>query len=817
MRELPRGTVTFLFTDIEGSTRLLDEVGAERYADELAGHRRVLREAFARHGGVEVDTQGDAFFVAFPTAPGALAAASEAQDALELPVRMGLHTGTPLLTEEEYVGPDVHRAARIAAAGHGRQVLVSASTHALLEPSNTVLLDLGEHRLKDLSAPERIYQAGDGDFPPLKSLYRTNLPVQGMPFVGREQELADVTGLLQANRLVTLTGPGGSGKTRLALQAAAELAEEFPDGIWFVSLSALADPGLIESTVAQVVGAHEDLDDFLRGKNLLLLLDNLEQLLPGAAAVVAGLDAPVLATSRERMNLSREQEYAVPTLPVEEAVALFVQRARQLQPAFEPDEPVAEIARRLDGLPLALELAAARVKVLTPQRILERLERSLDLLTSGSLDAPERQRTLRAAIEWSFDLLEPSEQGLYAELAVFAGSFDVEAAESVCGANLDALQSLVEKSLLRQTEEGRLFMLETIRAHALERLAALPAADEVRRCHALWFLSLAEMADELVIGPDEAIWLERLERDHDNLRNALTWLDESGRVDELQRLATALSGLWIAHGHWVEGRAWLERSLARPGEDPATRAKALNASATFAMEAGSMADIAPLADESARLFEQVGDELGLARSLIIQAWAREGAGDFDEAQRLHEAAIALVRPTGDDWRLLVGLNNLGNLHLAREQFAEAAQVLEEGLELTAASRFPSSRARILENLGLARLGQLDVAGAESCFLEALSIFETTQVMTTDALIGLAAVAAAENRWERSARLLGAVDAALEAVGRRLLGSEERTYEATVTAIAAPLGDRMPVLLAEGHALEPEAAVAYAVSGLDSLG
>jgi predicted ATPase/Tfp pilus assembly protein PilF len=814
MSRLPGGTVTFLFTDIEGSTRLLHELGAERYADELAEHRRVLREAFARHGGVEVDTQGDAFFVAFPTAPSALAAASEAQDALELPVRMGLHTGTPLLTEEGYVGPDVHRAARIAAAGHGRQVLVSASTQALLDPDG--LRDLGEHRLKDLSAPERIWQLGEGEFPRLKTLYQTNLPVQGTPFVGRERELAELMELLEGNQLVTLTGPGGSGKTRLALQAAAELAEELADGIWFVSLAAISDAGLIEPTVAQVVGARDDLNDFLRGKNLLLLLDNLEQLLPEAAPVVAGLEARVLATSRERLNLSREQEYAVPALPVDEAVALFVQRAQQLRPSFEPDEQVAEIARRLDGLPLALELAAARVKVLTPQRILERLERSLDLLTTGARDAPERQWTLRATIEWSFELLEPREQHLFARLAVFAGSFEVEAAESICDSDLDGLQSLVEKSLLRQTDEGRLFMLETLREYAGERLAVLPESNEVRKRHALWFLSAAEKAEERFFGPDEAVWLDRLERDHDNFRSALAALDEAGMVEELQRLATALSYLWIAHGHWPEGYSWLVRALARPGGDPAMRAKALNACASVAMEAGAIVDVGPLAEESARLYEQLGDDLGVARSRTIEAWAREGAGEFDEAQRLHEEAIALTRPTGDAWRLLVALNNLGNLHLARGDFSEAAQVLEEALELSPAGRFPSSRGRILENLGFARLGQLDVGGAESSFMEALRLLEVsgTETRATDSLLGAAAVAAAQHRWERSAKLMGAVDAGLEAVMRRFMGNERRFYEATVATLQAQLGDRLVVLQHGGRALEPDAAIAYALSSLD---
>jgi hypothetical protein len=382
--ELPRGTVTFLFTDVEGSTRLLQEHG-DRYAELLAEHRRLLREAFARHDGVEVDTQGDAFFVAFARASGAVAAAREVQQDLAagpVKVRIGIHTGEPVLTDEGYVGMDVHRAARIAAVGHGGQILVSQATRDLA--GDAEVRDLGEHRLKDLSAPEQIYQLGDEDFPPLKTLHQTNLPVQSTPLVGRERELREVQAMLtNGTRLLTLTGPGGSGKTRLALHAAAAVVEEFADGVWFVPLASVRDPALVRSTIAQVLGARDDLGEFLRGKRLLLLLDNLEQLLPEAAPMIAALETRVLATSREPLNVSEEQEYPVPTLPLEDAAVLFTQRARQFRRGWQPDEHVVEIVRRLDGLPLALELAAARVKVLTPEQILARLGRSLELLTSG--------------------------------------------------------------------------------------------------------------------------------------------------------------------------------------------------------------------------------------------------------------------------------------------------------------------------------------------------------------------------------------------------------------------------------------------------
>ncbi len=472
-RELPSGTVTFLFTDVEGSTKLLHRLGTERYAEALAEHRRVLREAFGRHGGVEVDTQGDAFFVAFATAPAALSAAQDAQAALPIPVRMGLHTGTPLLTDEGYVGTDVHRAARIAAAGSGRQVLVSSTTAALA--GTDALRDLGEHRLKDLAAPERIYQLGPEEFPPLKSLYRTNLPVPATPFVGRERELGEVQELLARDdvRLLTLTGPGGTGKTRLALHAAGEAADAYPDGVFWVPLAPLRDPGLMVEHAAQVLGASDSLADHVADKRLLLLLDNFEHII-AASNDLERLRAScpnlrLLVTSRELLGLPGEQAYPVPPLEPADATALFVTRARAVKPDFEPDEATAEVCARLEQLPLAVELAAARIRLLSPAQLLDRLSSRLDLLKAARGLDP-RQQTLRATIEGSHDLLDEHDRRLFARLAVFAGGCALEAAEDVCEADLDTLQSLVDKSLVRVREDNRFSMLETIREYALERL-----------------------------------------------------------------------------------------------------------------------------------------------------------------------------------------------------------------------------------------------------------------------------------------------------------------------------------------------------------
>ena len=431
--DLPSGTVTFLFTDIEGSTKLLHELGADAYGAALAEHRRVIREACATEGGVEVDTQGDAFFFAFPTAPGAVAASSTMTEALAsgpIRVRAGLHTGTPLLAEEGYVGDDVHRAARIAAAGHGGQVLVSASTASLLELE---LTDLGEHRFKDLGVPERVFQLGDTTFPPLKSLFRTNLPVPATTFLGREREVAEIASLLQDGaRLLTLTGPGGTGKTRLAIHSAAEAAESFPDGIWWVPLSSLREAHLLVSSVAQALAVEEEagrdlltgVQARLVGRRALLILDNAEHLMPEVASGIAALrdiEGPtLLVTSRERLQLQGEHMYSVPSLADRDGIELFLTRARAMGSGVDSSEAVAELCSRLDNLPLAIELAAARTVVFSPEQLVDRLSQRLDLLKAGR-DADPRQQTLRATIEWSYDLLESEEQRLFRALSVFAG------------------------------------------------------------------------------------------------------------------------------------------------------------------------------------------------------------------------------------------------------------------------------------------------------------------------------------------------------------------------------------------------------------
>jgi predicted ATPase len=659
-RELPSGTVTFLFTDVEGSTKLLHDLGAERYAEALAAHRRVLRESFSAEGGVEVDTQGDAFFVAFPTAPAALEAARRAQEALEVRVRMGIHTGTPLRTAEGYVGADVHRAARIAAAGHGGQVLVSAATAGLVQE---VLRDLGEHRLKDLSAPERIYQLGEHEFPPLKTLYRTNLPVPATPFLGRERELAEIGALLARGdlRLLTLTGPGGTGKTRLALQAVAEAAEEYPDGMFWVPLAPLRDPQLVLEQAAQAVGAKDGLAGYVADKRLLLLLDNFEHLIEAAPDLdtlrASCPNLRVVVTSRELLGLPGEQAYPVPPLEPTEGAELFVARARAAKPNFQPDAAVPELCERLDNLPLALELAAARVRVLSSAQLLERLSGRLDLLKAGRGVDP-RQQTLRAAIEWSYELLDREEQRLFARLAVFSGGCTLDAAEQVADADLDTLQSLVDKSLVRVRDEGRFWMLETIRELAVELLDASAEGEELRRRHAEHFLAFAEEAGRHVRVYSRE-WLDRVEREHDNIRSAFDWLAAAGETQDVLDLAGSMSEFWGIRGHLSEGTRRLDSALAADERPTRARARALTGAADMAMGRGDEPELRRCAEEALALHRRFGDVVLAGYAVFQLGHGACDVGDFERAKGLAEESLTLARQSGDGDLIMYSLWLLG--------------------------------------------------------------------------------------------------------------------------------------------------------------
>jgi predicted ATPase len=819
MSTLPSGTVTFLFTDIEGSTRLLRELGAEAYAAVLAEHRRLLRGVFGVHGGVEVDTQGDAFFYAFPTAPGALDAARSAQEALArepVRVRIGIHTGTPHLTGEGYIGADVHRAARIAACGHGGQVLMSASTKALAP--DEAMRDLGEHRLKDLSAPEHIFQLGGGGFPPLKSLYQTNLPIPATAFLGREQELVEIAALLARDdvRLVTLTGTGGTGKTRLALQTAGRASDTYPDGVWWVSLAALRDPEIVLTTAAQALGTKSALAEHIGDGRMLVLFDNFEHVLeaaPGLGGLLGSCpNLDVLVTSRERLHLAGEHEYPVPTLPRNESIVFFVARASAVKPDFEGDGAVAEICRRLDNLPLALELAAARVKALSLDQILQRLEQRLPLLTGGARDLPERQRTLKATIDWSFELMEDKEQRIFGRLAVFSGGCTLEAAEAVVGADLDTLQSLVEKSLVRHSNE-RYWMLESIREYAAGRLEASAERDAVHKRHAQHFVALVDSAG-LSLEPEGEQEYAVVRREIDNVRAALDWALETD-PDLGLHLAAALDGFWAVSDP-SEGMRRLGVLLDKASDSPLElRARAFRAYGSSANPAGDDEGAERAYQQSLDAYRAVGDDRGAAAALLRLGYSAIYRGDTKRAGKLAAESLALSRHVGYGAVEAQALGLAGEVEYAAGHRKAGAELIEQSAALCEKVGFPWWRSRMLRKLvdcllELGREGEAEAWARES--LRLMWGIGDRQ-MTVFTLARIARVAAVAGRWEEAGVLWGAIEAEerrnrmgawakeRDRLGRPMLAQAGAEFEqarrrgqelALEEAVALAAGERAPV-------------------------
>ena len=726
MTELPRGTVTFLFTDVEGSTRLLHELG-DAYAEALAEHRRALRDAFTAHGGVEVDTQGDAFFVAFSRASDALRAAAAGRDALSagpIRVRMGVHTGEPLVTDEGYVGIDVHRAARIAAAGHGGQILVSPSTRDLVGSDG--LRDLGEHRLKDMSAPERIYQLGDGEFPPLKSLNNSNLPLPAEPLIGRKKELADVLRLLRDScRLVTVTGPGGTGKTRFALEAASELIESFRDGVWWIGLAAVRDAELVLPTIATGGGVKHDLLTELRGKELLLLLDNFEHVVDAARGVAAlqsvcpGVAA--IVTSREPLHIAGEREYPLAPLPESPAVELFRQRAEAVAPGFDADyATLVDVCDRLDRLPLAIELAAARTKTVAVDELVRRLEQRLPLLTSRRRDVDERQRTLRATIEWSYELLDDAEKEHFAALSVFVGSFDTAAAEAVCDVDLDALESLVDKSLLHRGGDGRFFMLETIREYAAEVCEASRAASELRDRHLDYFLAFV-VAGESELARHQLDTLDRLVADEDNIREALTYACDLGDAERAQLLAGSHWRFWSIRAQVIEAAQWSGRALALGDASPRARGRALYGLGEAETQRGNFDRGKTLLEEAITLLRAAEESRWVLSAMNHLASAHLGAGDLAAARRLFEETLELAREEDDERLVALVTGNLGYLAILEGREDDAEALLTRALELERAADRPAGVAETLVNLALLAVRRGDHRSASRSTEESLRL------------------------------------------------------------------------------------------------
>ncbi len=927
MAELPVGTVTFLFTDIEGSTRRWEQdPDAMRVA--LARHDGLLREAITAAGGHVFKTVGDAFHAAFETAPDAIAAAAETQSRLlaepwgdvgPLRVRIALHTGAAELRDDDYFGQPLNRVARVLSTGHGGQVLLTLATEELARdqlPDGASLRDLGLHRLKDLTRPERIFQleapALPADFPPLRTLDArpNNLPAQPTPLVGREREVAAAMDLLLSEdvRLLTLTGPGGTGKTRLAMHVAADSIDNFEQGVYLVDLAAIDDPELVAPSIAQTLGVEDSggplVDSLylhLRGRQMLLVLDNFEQVL-SAAPFVADLLArcprlKVLVTSRAVLHLRGERELSVPPLALPDsrrlragvdaaevlsqysAVALFLQRAVAVRPDFavtnQNAPAIAEISARLDGLPLAIELAAARVKLLPPEAMLARLAgsrgpspvgarpTSLQLLTGGARDLPERHQTLRGTIGWSYDLLETAEQALFRRLSVFVGGFTLEAAEAVAGPHdvdaLDGVASLVDKSLVRQDqrdgEEPFFAMLETIRAFGLECLEASGEGAEYRRRHAEYILALAEEGERNLRGPGQARWLARLETEHENIRAVLGWTQTEPSAAEIGlRLAAALWWFWYIRGHWSEGRRWLEAALRSCAPDEtATRAWALLGSAVLSGHEASLAAARLRIEEGMAIFRNLGDRRGVAISLffignqavlvgdhataesalaesqallrqVADRWSRSlplgpmgrlalQQGDTETARARFQEALALRREAGDEWGAAQLLNSLGDVARTRREYEVAAPLYEESLALFRKLGSKGSIPSLLHNLGQVALAQGAPERAEALFGQSLALFRYLgdERGMAECVAGLAGVAAATGQPQRAARLLGATEALLEALGVPISPSNVADYERSVARARQQLDEQtFASAWAEGSGMRLEAAIGLAL-------
>jgi predicted ATPase/class 3 adenylate cyclase len=815
-RDLPSGAVTFLFTDVEGSTKLLHELGAEAYTEILAEHRRVVREACTARGGVEVDTQGDAFFVAFPTAVEALEAAEAITERMAsgpIALRIGLHTGTPLLTEEGYVGEDVHFGARVAASAHGGQVVFSQATRGLLDEGYP-LRELGEHRLKDIPEPVAIFQLGDGQFPPLKTISNTNLPRSASSFVGREQELSELLARIEdGGRLVTLTGPGGSGKTRLALEAAATLVPEYQAGVFWVGLAALRDPAFVTETIAQTLGAKDGLAEHIGEREMLLLLDNLEQVIEAAPELSELLTScrnlTLLVTSRELLRVQGEVEYPVPPLAEAEAVSLFCERAQT-----EASEEIAELCQRLDNLPLAVELAAARTKALSPGQILARLSYRLDLLKGGR-DADPRQQTLRATVEWSHELLSPEEQQLFARLYVFAGGCTLDAAEELCNADLDTLQSLVEKSLIRFSNE-RYWMLETIREYAGKHFKESGEAEQLRQRHAEWLLALVEETEPNLMGAQRPA-LQRLDDEHNNVRSALTWLREAGESAFELRLTGAFWRFWYLRGLWNEGRDRLEQALAGDSMQPALlREKVLYGAALLAHRQGDYDRAEVLTAERLNICRELGDPQCVSSCLLglgLMATAKE---DYERATVLIEESADLAREQDDKSNLAMATNNLGDLALLRGDYHQAAAHFEESLALARELSDMHLVAAVLANLGFGALEQGHHDKARAWLSESLTVSQ--ELGNLEVVVwcveGIAAVEASE-KAERAATLLGAAESLREQMGAVPRPSDRQQNERTLALLQSKLGEELYVAAwARGQAMTLDETVTYALSSVD---
>ena len=892
----PAGTSTFLFTDIEGSTRLEQHVGTDRYGEIRERHRAILRQAFAAYDGVEQGTEGDSFFVVFPNAHQGVAAAVRAQrdvaaepwpDETTVRVRMAVHTGEARLVGGSLVGLDINRTARIAAVANGGQIVVSDTTRALVEgslPDGVTLRDLGLHRLRDLGMPERLAQVdADGlphDFPVLRSLdaHPNNLPTQLTTFVGRERELAEAGGLLRTTRLLTLTGPGGTGKTRLSLQVAAATADAYPDGVWFVALDAVRDPAMVAPAIARTLGLADDavrsavdaVAERVGDDHVLFVLDNFEQVV-GAGPTVADLlrrcpNLSALVTTRVALRVSGEQEYPVPGLPAPpdtrhlseverlnlplalreydletlttyEAVRLFIARATSVKPGFavtNANAPaVAAISSTLHGMPLAIELAAARIKLLTPDQILARLEHHLDTLTAGSRDLPERQQTLRGAIAWSYDLLDDGARRLVDRLSVFRGGFELETAEFVCGPAadvggdvIDRIGELVDQSLVRagdETDEQWFSMLETIREYAAERLDVRGETTATQRRLAEAMIRLAESASSRLSGADQRAWLDRLEREHDNLRASLDWATSEPEPEVAATLAYLLWRFWQQRGYLNEARARFDAMAAMDWDlQPVTRARFAEAFGGIAYWQSDQPTAVKWYDVALAVWREIGDKEELANALYDRSYAdlselMNGAApsvNLDSGKRMLDEALLLYRESGDtagEGNILWGL---GSYHYFGGDPVAAEPLYRQSLALHREAGQRTMEAWSLHMLSLSAVAQRHFDEAREAGRHALRHFyEAGDVAgVTLVLDDLAIIAVSDGDADKGGRLWGAARHLQQTTGTILADFVDKNMDLfglprpRDTLSAADLS----ALAAEGAAMSLDEVVAYAL-------
>jgi len=918
MSALPTGTITFLFTDIEGSTRLWEE-HPNTMREALARHDALLRGIIETRRGHIFKTMGDAFDAAFEDAIAAVAAAAAIQQAVQaeawivpggLKVRAALHTGTADARGGDYFGQTLNRAARLLAAGHGEQILLSEATRGLVEqslPDRTTLRDLGQHRLRDLARAEHIFQllvAGlRAEFPPLRSLdvLPNNLPRQLTSFVGRAKELTEVKSRIAETSLLTLTGSGGAGKTRLALQAAADLVESFTDGVWLVELTPLSDPALVTQTVAMTLGVREEqrpliqtLLDHLKPKSLLLVLDNCEHVLSGSAGLVQTLlqacpQLRVLATSQEALGIAGEVAYRVPSLsmpdpdrlpPLDrltefESIRLFVDRAAANRPGFALTPvnaaAVAQVCARLDGIPLAIELAAARVKVLSVEEIAAKLDDRFRLLTGGSRTAPPRHQTLRAALDWSYDLLADEERMLLRRLSVFAGGWTLAAAEAVCAGDgcepsavFDILIRLVDRSLvIVENLDGRgtwYRLLETVRLYARANLVAAGEDETVRQRHRDWYLQFAENAEPELQGPALESWLARLEAEHDNIRAALDWCKTTEPNPEYGlRLAGAVWHFWEVRGYLTEGREWLESALTKgAGMLSSARVKALNGAGILALVQGDFPRAVALGEESLNLSRTLGDKRGIASCLNIlgldacrlekydraaqfgeeslalsreagDRWGEAGArltlglvargqGDYARASALLEDSVKQFQQLGDKWGSTITLNNFGLVLREMGDYQRAQTVLEETLALFRELGDRWGIAFSLANLGIVAWDRQEDTRAAAFFEESLPLRKELRDRRgiSTSLTGLAVVALRLGQAERAGVLFGAAEALREALAVPPPPFIRDRYDHTVAEVREKLGDAFPAVWQRGRAMTLDQAVEYALTRAPSV-